>query len=187
MSAYLALLNLLKQAPWRDRRHRSTLAWKVLRHASSSVAFRDYRGVLGFAARLLRGREVLLLADRGFAHLDLLGWARGAPGWHYRVRGKRDLRLYRWGGKGYRRLALRLSAGEVRHYHGVMAVATLVLVCQGVAVVDAGKRRQVDRLALLTARDPEPARASRRRPDRSRWMDNLPCGYVFLFPAPSTT
>ena len=73
--AYLALLNLLKQAPWRDRRHRSTLAWKVLRHASSSVAFRDYRGVLGFAARLLRGREVLLLADRGFAHLDLLGWA----------------------------------------------------------------------------------------------------------------
>jgi hypothetical protein len=25
-----------------------------------------------------------------------------------------------------------------------MAVATLVLVCQGVAVVDAGKRRQVD-------------------------------------------
>jgi hypothetical protein len=268
------------------------LAWKVLKHASSSVAFRDYRGVLGFAARLLRGREVVLLADRGFVHGELLAWVRGEPGWHFRVRGKRDMRLFRWGGKGFRRLALRLSAGEVRHYHGiylskahlpvnlsvgwekgakepwivvsdeptdaetlreyglrfsieegfldhksggfqwessklrdakalqrlcfVMAVATLVLVCQGVAVVDAGKRRQVDphwfrglsyarigwnwirraiargealvdRLALLTAQDPEPARASRRQPDRSRWMYDLPCGYVFLFPAPSTT
>ena len=95
-----------------------------------------------------------------------------------------------------------------------MAVATLVLVCQGVAVVAAGKRRQVDphwfrgysyarigwhwirratargetligRLALLTAHDPEPAQASRRQVDRSRWMDDLPWRYIFLIPAPS--
>jgi hypothetical protein len=45
----------------------------------------------------------------------------------------------------------------------------------------------IDRLVLLTAHDPEPARASRRQVDRSRWMDDLPWRYVFLFEAPSTT
>ena len=49
---------------WRGRS--VPLAWKTLEHASASVAFKDYRGVLGFTARLLEGREVVLLADRGF-------------------------------------------------------------------------------------------------------------------------
>jgi len=265
------------------------VAWKVLRHPSSSVAFRDYRGVLGFAARLLRGREVVLLADRGFIHVELLRWIARTPGWHCRIRCKRGVGLFQLNGK---KLALRLSAGEVRYYEGVllgaarvpvslavgwekgakepwivvsdepagpetlrdyglrfsieegfldhksggfqwessklrdaralqrlclvMAVATLVLVCQGVAVAAAGLRRRVDphwfrglsyarigwnwirhavacgealidRLVLLTAHDPEPARASRRQVDRSRWMDDLPWRYVFLFAAPSTT
>ncbi|MGR8935533.1 MAG: hypothetical protein ACU837_14250 [Gammaproteobacteria bacterium] len=90
----------------------------------------------------------------------------------------------------------------------VMAVA--VLVCQGVAVVAAGTRRSVDphwfrgqsyarigwnwigracargealigSLRLLTLHDPEPARASKRQVDRSRWMDDLPCCYIFYF------
>jgi len=61
------------------------LAWKVLRHNSASVAFRNYCGVPGFAARLLKGREVVLLADRGFIHAELLRWA-GKAGWHYRIR-----------------------------------------------------------------------------------------------------
>jgi hypothetical protein len=94
-----------------------------------------------------------------------------------------------------------------------MAVATLVLVSQGVAVVAAGQRRRVDphwhrglsyarigwnwidhalahgkalinRLALLTAQDPEPVRSSRRQPDRSRWMEDLPRRYIFCIPAP---
>ena len=62
------------------------LAWKVLRHPSASVAFRDYRGVLGFVARLLRGYEVVLLADRGFLHGELLRWVGRTAGWHLRVR-----------------------------------------------------------------------------------------------------
>ena len=241
------------------------LAWKVLRHPSASVAFRDYRGVLGFVARLFRGYEVVLLADRGFLHGEWLRWVGRTAGWHLRVRCKRNVGLFRRTGRGYGRLALRLSPGEVRYYHGVyvtgarlpvhlavgwekgakepwlivsdeptdaetlyeygrrftieegflddqsngfqwessklrqaevlqrlcfvMAVATWVLVCQGVEVVAAGNRRQVDphwfrghsyarigwnwirraaargealigRLALLTAHDPEPARAS---------------------------
>lgn len=266
------------------------LAWKVLRHPSASVAFRNYRGVLGFVARLLRGYEVVLLADRGFLHEELLRWVGRTAGWHIRVRCKRSVRLFRWTGRGYGKLALRLSPGEVGYYHGVyvtearipvhlavgwekgakepwlivsdeptdaetlyeygrrftieegflddksngfqwessklrkvevlqrlcfvMAMATLVLVSQGVTVVAAGKRRQVDphwfrgssyarigwnwirraaaggaaligRLALLTAHDPEPSRASRRQVDRSRWMDDLPWRYIFLIPAPS--
>jgi hypothetical protein len=270
---------------WRGRA--VPVAWKVLRHGSASVAFEDYRGVLGFAARLLKGREVVLLADRGFIHFELLRWARRA-GWHWRIRCKRDVGLFLRSG---RRLALRLSAGELRFYAGVflgaarepvevavgwekgakepwiivtdeaagpdtlrdyglrfcveegfldhksggfqwessrlrdeealqrlclvMAAATLALVCQGAAAVAAGRRREVDphwfrglsyarigwnwirralargwaligSLALPAARDPEPARASRRQPDRSRWMDDLPCRYLFCFAAPST-
>ena len=269
---------------WRGRS--VPVAWKVVRHKSASVAFRDYRGVPGFAARLLKGREVALLADRGFLHADLLRWARAA-GWHWRIRCKRDVRFHLPGG---RRLALRLSAGELRFYSGivlggarvpvelavgwekgakepwiivtddaagpdtlrdyglrfcieegfldhksggfqwessklreaaalrrlclVMAAATLVLVCQGAEAVAAGRRREVDphwfrglsyagigwrwlrraavmgwaligALALPTARDPEPAKASRRQPDRSRWMYDLPCRYLFCFSVPS--
>jgi hypothetical protein len=88
------------------------------------------------------------------------------------------------------------------------------LVRQGVAVVAASRRRQVDspgfrelscarigwqwirratargealidHLALFTAHDPEPARVSRRQVDRSRWMDDSPWGCIFLIPAPS--
>jgi len=267
------------------------LVWKVLRHKSASVAFRDYRGVLGFAAKLLRGDEVVLLADRGFLHGELLRWVRRTEGWHLRVRCQREVGLFRGTSRGYRSLALRLSPGEVTYYHQVyitaahlpvhlavgwekgakepwiivsdeptdaetlyeygrrftieegfldhksggfqwessklreaavlqrlcfvLAVTTLVLVCQGVAVVATGQRRRVDpnwfrghsyarigwnwirrvcargggalieRLTLLTAHDPEPARASRRQVDRSRWMDDLPWRYVFLIPAPS--
>jgi len=196
------------------------LAWKVMKHPSASVAFRDYRGVLGFAARLLKNYEVVLLADRGFLHGDLLRWCQRQHHWHIRVRCKRDVGFFQKTRDGYRALTLRLSAGEVRYYHNVyllaehipvhlaigwdkgakepwiivsdqltdeetlyeygrrftieetfldhksngfqwessklrdaamlqrlcfvMAVATLVLVCQGVAVVADGKRRCID-------------------------------------------
>jgi hypothetical protein len=234
------------------------VAWKVMRHKSASVAFGDYRWVLVCAARVLAGREGVLLADRGFIHVELLRWVRRTPGWHCRIRRKRGIGLSGADGK---RLVLRLSAGGVAYYEGVlpgaarvpaslaagwekgakepwvivsdepagagtlrdyglrfcieegfldhksggfqweasklrdakalqrlclvMAVATLVLVCQGVAAAAAGKRRQVDphwfrglsyarigwnwirhaaacgkalidRLALPTALDPEP-------------------------------
>lgn len=42
----------------------------------------------------------------------------------------------------------------------------------------------IDSLALLTCHDPEPAKASKRQVDRSRWMENLPFRYIFLFSAP---
>jgi hypothetical protein len=43
----------------------------------------------------------------------------------------------------------------------------------------------IQTLTLPTACDPEPARASRKRPDRSRWMDDIPYRYLFLFAVPS--
>jgi hypothetical protein len=94
-----------------------------------------------------------------------------------------------------------------------MAVATLILICQGTTVIAEGNRRVVDphgfrghsyarigwdrirqalargkalmpRLTLVTASDPERARAAKRQPDRSRWMDELPWKYCLLPPAP---
>lgn len=264
------------------------LVWKVMKHPSASVAFKDYRGVLGFAARLFPEREIILLADRGFLHGELLNWIRKTAGWHARIRCKRSVGFYQKTGSGYRKLTLRLLAGEVCYYHHVgvtgahipahlvvgwekgakepwiivsdqptngdtlyeygrrfnieegfldhksngfqwessqlretevlqrlcfiMAVATLVLVCQGGAIVASGKRRCVDphwfrgysyarigwdwirracargdaiidSLVLHALHDPEPARASKRQPDRSRWMDDLPCR-IFLFAMP---
>ena len=106
---------------WRGRS--VPAAWKVLRHKSASVAFRDYRGVPGFAARLLRGREVVLLADRGFIHVELLRWIARTPGWHCRIRCKRGVGLFQLNGK---KLALRLSAGGVRYYEGVLLGAARV-------------------------------------------------------------
>lgn len=88
------------------------LAWKVLRHPSASVAFRDYRGVLRFAARLLRGHEVVLLADRGFLHGEWLRWVGRTADWHFRIRCKRNVGLFRRTGRGYGKLALRRSAGK---------------------------------------------------------------------------
>ena len=87
------------------------------------MAFRDYRGVLGFAARLLAGREAVLLADRGFLHVELLRWIARTPGWHCRIRCKRGVGLR---GRNGKRLALRLSAGEVRYCEGVLLGAARV-------------------------------------------------------------
>jgi hypothetical protein len=95
----------------------------------------------------------------------------------------------------------------------VMAVATLIWIGQGTTVVAEGNRRVVDphgfrghryarigwdwirhalargtalmlRLTLDPADDPERARASKRQPDRSRWVDALPWKYCLLRPAP---
>jgi len=50
-----------------------TLAQVVLEHKSASVAFEDYQQVLAAAKSLVPPScAVTLLADRGFAHKDLL-------------------------------------------------------------------------------------------------------------------
>ena len=55
------------------------LAWQVLEHASASVAFMDYVAVLEQVQALLpAGLEVVLLADRGFVHAELIQWLGGS-------------------------------------------------------------------------------------------------------------
>ena len=74
------------------------LVWQVLEHGSAQVAFRVYRPLLQRAAALLprhRGK-VVLLADRGFADVDLLRLCRDLD-WRYRLRIKSNFLVYRRG------------------------------------------------------------------------------------------
>jgi hypothetical protein len=59
------------------------LLWKVLEHGSATVGFEEYRPRLRRALWLLREhRDVMLLADRGFANHDLIRWLQASQ-WHY--------------------------------------------------------------------------------------------------------
>jgi hypothetical protein len=73
------------------------LAWRVLAHQSSSVAFYEYKNLLGRVARLLpQGIKVILLADRGFVDTHLMAHCEQL-GWKYRIRTKQDFWVCRLG------------------------------------------------------------------------------------------
>ena len=60
--------------------------WLALEHSSASVAWRQYQPLLEKARPYLQDfEEVMLLADRGFANQDLLGWLQSTP-WHGAIR-----------------------------------------------------------------------------------------------------
>ncbi len=62
------------------------LLWRVLQHGSATVAFKEYQPLLRQVRWLLRSHpDVMLLADRGFANRDLMGWLQ-ASRWHYCLR-----------------------------------------------------------------------------------------------------
>ena len=95
------------------------LAWKVLKHASASVAFADYAPVLRRAAQLLPANwDVTLLADRGFCDEKLFPLLKEL-GWHLRIRGKGSLLVYRKGKKGCKMARLCPRRGEARFIHNV--------------------------------------------------------------------
>lgn len=63
----------------------------VLEHGSATVGFEDYRAVLEMTLRLLPpGCQVMLLADRGFAHGALIRWLQMHQ-WSWTIRAKSDL------------------------------------------------------------------------------------------------
>lgn len=71
------------------------LLWRVLEHNSATVAFCEYNRLLRQARWLLRHHpDVMLLADRGFANHDLIGWLRSSS-WHYAIRLPCDVLLHR--------------------------------------------------------------------------------------------
>ncbi len=74
------------------------LAWRVIRSQSTSVSFQVYQSGLLWAAKLLPvGTKIVLLGDRGFADIALMGQARDL-GWSFRLRLKSTmLALTFWG------------------------------------------------------------------------------------------
>ncbi len=96
------------------------VAWMVLEHSSARVAFADYRAVLYRAAALLPPRcSVTLLADRGFCDVELI-LALKQLGWHYRIRAKRSLKVYRPGQAKECRVERFLpQRGQARFLHSV--------------------------------------------------------------------
>ena len=68
--------------------------WEVIEHQSASVAFEVYQPLLRKASWLLRHhRDVMLLADPGFANQTLLKWL-GHRQWHWAIRVPRDTLIH---------------------------------------------------------------------------------------------
>ena len=96
------------------------VAWRVMAHGSASVSFRDYREMIQSAqGRLPQDIKVVLLADRGFVHINLMQMLTTQLGWHYRIRLKRDSWIWR-GGKGWCQLKdFHVLRGEALCLHQV--------------------------------------------------------------------
>jgi len=96
------------------------LTWRVKRHKSASVAFQDYRELIVEAKKLLpKGVKVVLLADRGFVHSDMMAFLTHVQGWHYRIRLKQDAWIWR-AGKGWHQLKdFHFQRGEALCFHNV--------------------------------------------------------------------
>jgi hypothetical protein len=63
------------------RRRANPLAWRVVRRASTKVGFEDYQPVLEQMHSLLPiGMVVILLADRGFVHAQLIQYTKQQHG-----------------------------------------------------------------------------------------------------------
>lgn len=96
-----------------------TMAWRVIKHASSSVAYADYQILLEqAAAQVPTGVEVVVLADRGFIHTELMD-AVEARGWGYRIRLKANSWIKRVGHGWCQLNDFHLSAGEALMLHTV--------------------------------------------------------------------
>ncbi|NET34165.1 MAG: transposase [Cyanothece sp. SIO1E1] len=69
------------------------LAQKVMEHGSATVGYEDYRCVLEMALAVLPPNcQVILLADRGFEHGELIRWLQGHQ-WSWAIRAKSALKV----------------------------------------------------------------------------------------------
>jgi len=74
------------------------VSWRVMAHRSASVSFTDYREMLEQAALAIPPElKVIVLADRGFVHTDLMRALTTQLRWHYRIRVKSDCWIWRAG------------------------------------------------------------------------------------------
>jgi hypothetical protein len=69
------------------------VSWRVIKHNSTSVGYKDYKVVLKQALCILPpGLSIILLADRGFVHQELIKFCRQHH-WGYRLRAKSTTRI----------------------------------------------------------------------------------------------
>lgn len=95
------------------------VVWKVLKHNSSMVAFQEYAELLQAAKNMLpEGIDIVLLADRGFADIELMALC-AKLNWHYRLRIKSNFHVYQGDKKLGSVAELNLPAGTQRFLQGV--------------------------------------------------------------------
>jgi len=95
------------------------VGWTVLTSKSATVALERYRSVLQQVAGLLpSSSRVILLADRGFMDVKLMQLARDL-GWHFRIRAKLSVWVYRATKKRRKIKALFPSPGGARFFKNV--------------------------------------------------------------------
>jgi len=95
------------------------IAWRVFKHNSTSVSYKDYKILLKQAVLILPpGLPVVLLTDRGFVHVALVKFAR-RHGWGYRLRAKASTVVRLPGGRVANMAQLCPPKGHAHFYHGV--------------------------------------------------------------------
>ena len=96
------------------------LVWTVIEHASSAVAFADYKGLINKAAILLLPFhcQVVFLADRGFADTNLMAYA-DKLGWQWRIRVKSSFIVHRSGRRSCKTGHVVPAAGQALFWHNV--------------------------------------------------------------------
>jgi len=71
------------------------IAWRIIAHKSTNVAFSLSKQVLLQAAKAIpKGVKVVLLADRGFADVKLMRFLKEQLHWHWRIRIKKSFWFY---------------------------------------------------------------------------------------------
>jgi hypothetical protein len=95
------------------------IAWRVFQHNSASVSYADYEIVLKQTRDALPQKMIIvLLADRGFLHRELVLFARQA-GWHYRIRIKANIVVHLQDRRVVAVGKLRPPKGAAHFYHHV--------------------------------------------------------------------
>jgi hypothetical protein len=95
------------------------VVWKVIEHNSSMVAFQEYAALLQAAKHVLpKGVDIVLLADRGFADIELMALC-AQLNWHYRLRIKSNFLVYQGDKKLGSVADLKLPGSTQRFLQGV--------------------------------------------------------------------
>jgi DDE family transposase len=95
------------------------LVWTVLEHASSSVTYEVYQGLLEKVAELLPFRcHVVFTADRGFADTHLMAQLVRLS-WHWRIRIKGSFWIYQHGKRHCKVSRIPLSPGQALFWQHV--------------------------------------------------------------------